>query len=228
SLPTRQDRHLSALPFHDLPLKNCQKIYLSGCYGPERGCLEFDVGEELTLLPPCRNGCLHHNECLVVAVDGACRDNGTSNAKGACGIFWGRNSQYNHSRQLAGVRGASITSQKAELLACVEALVMVRNMKNHTTVGGALLEQIDPARFPHVIIKTDSGYLVDGMTQYRKKWMVNGYKNARGGPLVNGQWFIRLIQETQMLEDLGVHVYFWKVPASFNKDAGKLARDVLS
>ena len=178
----------------------------------------------MTLLPRCRNGCFHHNECIVVAVDGACRNNGTSDAKGAYGVFWGRNSPNNRS---VLIRCGLMTSQKAELRACVEALVMVRDMKNHMMAGGTLLEQVGSDGFPHVIIKTDSGYLVDGMTEHRKRWMANGYKNARGDPVVNGEWFIRLNQETQMLEDLGIHTYFWKVPASFNKDAGKLARAVL-
>ncbi|KAL8960699.1 MAG: hypothetical protein Q9183_005421 [Haloplaca sp. 2 TL-2023] len=221
----KQHGHLSEITIHDPFLENRARVFLSGCYGSDQDSFDFDVGKGLTLLPRCRNGCFYHNECIVVAVDGACRSNGTSNAKGAYGIFWGRNSQHNRS---IIIPGGPVTSQKAELRACVEALVMVRTMKNYTTAGGTGLEQVNSNEFPHVIIKTDSGYLVDGMTEHRRRWMANGYKNMQGDPLVNGEWFIRLEQETQMLEDLGIHTYFWKVPASFNKDAGKLARSVLS
>lgn len=98
---------------------------------------------------------------------------------------------------------------------------MVRNMKN-AMVTGHKFDELG-SEFPQVIIKTDSAYLVLGMTEHLAKWKLSGYRNTAGDPVVNAEYFMRLDQEVEMLKKLGVYVSFWNVPRSYNEKANDLA-----
>lgn len=79
-----------------------------------------------------------------------------------------------------------------------------------------------------VVIKSDSSYLVRGITEYIIKWRENRFSNARGQPVVNGELFQLVEVEVEELEDLGVKVHFWLVPRQRNQNADTLAKSVLS
>jgi len=51
-----------------------------------------------------------------------------------------------------------------------------------------------------VDVKTDSTYLAKGMTQWVRKWERNGYRTAKGTPVVNAHIFQLLEQVIQLLK----------------------------
>ncbi|KAI4195213.1 MAG: hypothetical protein LQ350_007335 [Teloschistes chrysophthalmus] len=199
------------------------RIYLQPCYGQGVNSTDLEEGEEFTILPPCRKGCSMHRRSIIVGTDGACRDNGKPTAKAAYGVYFGKKSHQNHSYKI--VRGGRPTSQRAELRACIEALVTIRNIKNAVACGRRDTESLHQVAddFPPVIIKSESAYLVEGMTKHINRWKGSGYLNAQGKPLVNGDYFMRIDQEIQSLQNLGIDVSFWRVPKDRNQEANKLA-----
>lgn len=62
----------------------------------------------------CREARTAHGDAIIIATDGACRNNGYANAEAACGIFCNVNSNNNKSFKLNDARP---TSQRAELYA---------------------------------------------------------------------------------------------------------------
>jgi ribonuclease HI len=151
-----------------------------------------------------------HGEAIIIATDGACRNNGYADAEAACGIFCNNKSFL--------FDDARPTSQRAELFAAIYALRKVTNMFANGNIRG---------RFSEVVIKTDSAYMVNSMTTYVVKWRSNGYTNARGLPVVNQDLFQDLDAICNRLDDLGYQPRFWLVPRSQNMQADKLANAAL-
>jgi ribonuclease HI len=158
-----------------------------------------------------------HGTAIIIATDGACRNNGRADALAGCGVFFGINSMHNNAFQLDETRP---TSQRAELRAAIYALNKVRNMFAN---GGFRNE----GYIDEVIIKTDSAYVVNGMTTWIKKWRNNGYMNAKGLPLINQDLIQQLDSLCNRLDDLGIQARFWKVPRGWNSQADKLANAAL-
>ena len=155
---------------------------------------------------------------IIIATDGACRNNGRADAVAGCGIYWGRNDIHNRSFQLDD--GVRPTSQRAELSAAIYAL---RKFRNIFANGGYKYY----GRIDEVVIKTDSAYLVKGMTEWIVKWRNNGYLNARGLPVSNEDLIVELDDLCDEIDDLGVQACFWQVPHSSNMDADELAREAI-
>jgi len=169
---------------------------------------------------PCRHcGKLPiHGDCIIIAVDGACRNNGTAEAIAAAGVFVGDESKYNDSFIL---RVSKPTNQIAELSAGIlglEKALVIRN-KGSKGVNGGVLSQ--------VVIKADSEYLVKGMTEWVFRWNKNGYRTSRGTPVANAQLFRKLEELVAKLNELNVEVLFWHVPRSRNEDADEWANKAL-
>ncbi|CAH0020111.1 unnamed protein product [Clonostachys rhizophaga] len=114
---------------------------------------------------PCRDcGRLApHLDCLVIAVDGACRQNGKSTAVASIGVFVHGNSSHNSSRLL---HKPKVTNQLAELWAGVEALQLAIRIRDEGMIEYPLRQ---------AVIKADSEYFVRGMTEWifkvGKKWL---------------------------------------------------------
>jgi ribonuclease HI len=76
-----------------------------------------------------------------------------------------------------------------------------------------------------VIIKTDSSYLALGLSKHIWKWALNGFRNWRGQPVVNGRAFKYLHEKIVLLEkEYGIHVSFCLVRKEFNQPTDGLAR----
>ena len=164
---------------------------------------------------------------IVVAVHGACDENGRKGAKSAFGVYFARNSLINFAEP---VRGTMHTSQRAELRATIEGLARVRDTKTwiqapHPPNLSVLPQAKHGLR--RVIIKSCSAYLVYGMTDYMKIWAQNGYIDTNGEAVRNADLFMRIGQEVWILRQLGMDVLFWLVPKSRNEEANKLAKSVL-
>ncbi|KAL6247905.1 hypothetical protein RBB50_005253 [Rhinocladiella similis] len=163
-----------------------------------------------------RRGYKNH---VVVAVDGECTRNGEANASGGIGIFVREGSMHNVSQTLPGmVCGQQIKSQRAGLMASAVALLHLLDLK-----------RIEPALrgVERVIIKSDSAYLVKGMTLWMNVWKMNGFKTMTGvggRPVKNAELFkvvgraVRLVQKR-----LDCEVFFWRVGRQWNPHANALA-----
>ncbi|KAI9859797.1 MAG: hypothetical protein M1813_006514 [Trichoglossum hirsutum] len=162
---------------------------------------------------PCEHcgGLAAHVDSIIIAVDGACPNNGKAGASAAVGVFVGDRSKYGGSYVL---NTAEPTNQKAELAAGIQGLETALAIQIDG-IGGRDLGQ--------VIIKADSEYMVKGMTDWIFKWRVNGYKTAKGRPVANASLFRRLEDLVLKLNKLNVEVLFWHVPRELNKDADRLA-----
>lgn len=156
---------------------------------------------------------------LVVAIDGACRNNGKPDAKGAYGVYFGPDSPLNANGLLPGPVGeagsSGHTNQKAELYALSKALDTVEQKFG------------DNMTISRLVVITDSTYLVDGLTKHVWQWEYNGYKNAKGKGVVNGEVFKDLHRRIGKLESDGLDVCFWAVEREWNTDADGLANAAL-
>ncbi|UZP36742.1 hypothetical protein NXS19_004558 [Fusarium pseudograminearum] len=163
---------------------------------------------------PCSNceRIAPHLDSIFIAVDGACRGNGTPDARAAIGVFVGETSPFNQSLLLCQ---APATNQIAELNAGITALEQAIDILQTKALGE------DPLHT--VVIKADSEYLVKGMTEWVFKWEVNGYKNAKRDPVKNSELFKELHRLVKVLNTSDVEVLFWHVPREMNKEADRLA-----
>ncbi|KAI1160609.1 ribonuclease H-like domain-containing protein [Nemania serpens] len=158
---------------------------------------------------------------FIVAVDGACRNNGQPGARAALGVFFRDDCRWNKSEMLP-LRDT--TSQRAELCAALRALETIDNFvaqewTRSITTGKAL---------KRVIVKSDSNYLVQGMTEWILKWLGNGFTTARSQPVEN-QDLIKELWELikRMDQQKKIKVLFWKVAREDNADADRLANAAL-
>lgn len=77
----------------------------------------------------------------------------------------------------------------------------------------------------HVVFKTDSAYLEEGVCRYVFTWMRNGFMTVLGEPVVNGRAFRYLHEKIGLLEmEYGMQVSFLRVPREQNAQADALAR----
>jgi ribonuclease HI len=166
---------------------------------------------------PCEHGVCRapHEDCIVIAVDGACKNNGTPLAQAAIGVFVGVDSKYNESRLLTE---PTVTNQIAELEAGILGLEQAIQIQKNRFYD----RQIE-----QVVIKADSKYLVEGMTDWIFKWEKNGYQTAKRSPVVNRALFEKLQKLVEDLNGIGVKVLFWHVPRKFNKKADEWANRLL-
>ncbi|KAM5443871.1 putative ribonuclease H [Microsporum ferrugineum] len=148
---------------------------------------------------------------VVISVDGACEGNGTGRGRASAGIYVGDRSQSNESIPL---NLDNPTNQKPEIMAGIHGLNKAREMD-----GG-------PSR--HVIIKSDSQYMVKGVNEWSHRWESNGYRAANGQPVANGDLFRELNAAKDSLEKSDVKVDFQHVPREQNWDADHWANRVLS
>ncbi|GBF66105.1 ribonuclease H1 [Trichophyton mentagrophytes] len=155
-------------------------------------------------------------DSIVIAVDGACSNNGTPYAQAGLGIYFGSRSSFNISLALDIDEP---TNQKAELMAAIGALQMARDICVNGSYGKPIV---------NVTIKSDSEYLVRAATEWIPKWETNGYTNAKGKPVVNGELFKWLDACIFDLNAEGVAVHFWHVERAYNCHADRLAKQAVS
>jgi ribonuclease HI len=76
------------------------------------------------------------------------------------------------------------------------------------------------------IIKTDSEYLVRGITEWLPKWKKAGWKTCKGVTVANANLFKLVEAGITVLERI-VEVKLWLVPKENNKEAEFLAKAAL-
>lgn len=183
--------------------------------------IESERGEWIILGHTSGYRASHYSNAIIVAVDGACRGNGRPSARAASAVYLGDGNPHNMVRILDEHDGAR-TSQRAELWAALGALGVVERLS-----GEWADVSDDGSGLDRVIVKADSEYVVKGLTEWVRKWRHNGWRNARGRPLVNRDLFERILHQIDVLRGSGVEVMFWLVPWKDNWDADELAYRVL-
>lgn len=149
---------------------------------------------------------------LAVFTDGACRNNGRHDAQASIGVFFGPGADRNFSSTLDDSFPA--TNQAAEILAAIAAIEM-------TT------EYYSEKKICKLLIVTDSEYVVKGISDWIWKWKTNGWRTAKGEPVVNKELFQRLDGVVSDIEAKGSEVRFWHVRRELNRDADRLANEAL-
>ena len=152
---------------------------------------------------------------IFIATDGACRNNGNPNALAGYGVYWGPNDRDNRSFQLRD--GSHPTSKRAELTAAICALSDFKNFFHNGDFAHS-------DRIVYVVIKTDSAYMVNSLTNWIVEWRRNGYVSSTGQPVLNKDLIRELDDLCCEIDDLGVQACFWKVPREQNTHAYQLAR----
>lgn len=177
--------------------------------------------------PYCeRNYC--HFDSLIVAVDGACPGNGTAAATtSGCGVYLSPTDvSLNESWRVTETPGYQHTNQRAELRAAIRGINIA--MEYIRDGGQVTCDHPDPAcRVKHLVIKSDSGYVVDGITKYVKKWESNGWRNAKGEPVKNRDLWETLGDWVDQVNDSDAVVSFWHVKRIDNQEADELANEAI-
>jgi ribonuclease HI len=151
---------------------------------------------------------------LLVAVDGACRSNGTPYARSSIGVYFGFGSPHNIPLPVGGP--PPYTNQKAELIAAKYALLKIRDVMYDL-----------PQVVDRVVIRTDSEYLVKGMTEWINMWRVNGYQDIWGQSVTNAEYFQQIDSLTYELIQHHLEVEWRHVPREMNQEADRLANQAL-
>lgn len=80
-----------------------------------------------------------------------------------------------------------------------------------------------PCRVKHVVIKSDSAYLVNSMTDHIGTWQANGWINTGRQPVKNRDLWEELQSAIRDVEEEGAFVSFWHVERADNTTAYSLA-----
>lgn len=144
--------------------------------------------------------------------DGACSNNGRAGASQACGVFLGHGNEMNYPNVINYHR---TTSQVAELLACSMALEKV--WESHG----------NPFFYGTAVLKSDSAYVVRGITEWLPTWKCKGWINSQGRRVANCELWQTIDRQISELEGSGIRGQFWHVPRQYNQEADYLAKNPL-
>ncbi|KAI5307366.1 hypothetical protein KEM56_006036, partial [Ascosphaera pollenicola] len=159
---------------------------------------------------------------VLVYTDGSCLSNGHSDARAGCAfVFRPENDDCDNVVSFpledAGPFGDSYppTSNRAELRAVIAAL-------RYIDWEG---ENIDS-----VVIATDSTYVVNGATDWSRKWVRNCWlrrssRHRAWMPVANRDLWECLLGEIERWDDRGVTISFWWIPRDWNEEADYWAKD---
>ncbi|RAL66371.1 hypothetical protein DID88_006040 [Monilinia fructigena] len=118
-------------------------------------------------------------DTLVVAVNGACPDNGIQPAtKSSIGVFFGPDSPFNLSEKIARPEGVLHTTNYAELMAVHNVLCLIKNSSFLSEWRTREEEKVLTA-----IIMTDSTNVYNSLTAWIWKWRENNFADSNGHPV---------------------------------------------
>ncbi len=146
---------------------------------------------------------------------------------GGVGVYLEGYEEYNISKHISG---PEITNQKAELMACIDAIKICKSI--------AVNKKIEKW---NMIIYSDSMYTIKCATEWAEKWEQNGWKRKEGGKfkeVLNLNLVQELYNLVQSVDVKFIHVRsHQKEPAKNspewrlwfgNKIADELARDAMN
>jgi ribonuclease HI len=154
-----------------------------------------------------------HEDTLVIAIHGECVTEGNA-MRSAIGLWYGHGNRGNISDLIS--RKDNHTRQIAELSACLRALrhaTFIIDKRRSMMRQGKVLRPLNT-----FVIKTDSEYVVNSLTEWLPKWKSNGWKTCKGAPVANVDMLKLAEAGIVMLEQI-IQVKFWLVPKENNKEA---------
>ncbi|KIY71960.1 ribonuclease H-like protein [Cylindrobasidium torrendii FP15055 ss-10] len=143
---------------------------------------------------------------VLIYTDGACSNNGQNNPQAGWAAVYHPsipNANIQSRLELRGVDGKPYpqTSNRAELRAVLGALEY-----RHWPGEG----------FLHIVIATDSEYVVLGMTERLEKWRRTGWKTASGQPVKNRDLWEAIAKKAEDFGKWGTQTQFWLIPRDWN------------
>ncbi|KAJ2057437.1 hypothetical protein GGI17_005646 [Coemansia sp. S146] len=161
---------------------------------------------------------------MVVYIDGACLGNGSPGAIGGVGVYFRPNDKRNYSGPLPG---SIQTNQRADLEAIYQALVILKDSLHEFYDSCVYICNNGHKHiYRHsVVIKTDSQYSINCVTNWSQKWRRNGWVNKMGNPEANAD----LVQEIlELMDTTDNDVYLEYVPGHSNIPGNIAAHDLAS
>jgi ribonuclease HI len=117
----------------------------------------------------------HPTDALVVFTDGACKGNGSMNARAGYAAVFPNHPHLDISEPLIG---ETRTNNRAEYTGCIRALEQC--------------EKEDPGLGKSVYMYTDSQLLMNTVTKWIRGWKNRGWKKNDGGPILNLDLVLKL------------------------------------
>ncbi|KAJ5747222.1 uncharacterized protein N7511_008918 [Penicillium nucicola] len=156
-------------------------------------------------------------DTLLLSIHGACI---TANNVpcSSFGLYYGLHNLHNVSHAISG---KTHTNQTAILTACLRALRNATFIMDERLKMASSRKDLAPLRT--FIIKTDSEYLVRGITEWLPKWKEAGWKTCKGVTIANADLF-QLVEAGIVVLERVVEVKFWLVPKENNQEAESLAK----
>ncbi|KAJ0424019.1 hypothetical protein BJY00DRAFT_309829 [Aspergillus carlsbadensis] len=194
-----------------------------------------------------------HTDAIVIAMDGACayqpRQDGSDEGVGvgkagaasALGVFCGFANPYNRVQRLADgdVGAGRHAGQVAQLKACARALCQAGLIGEDRALGSVdahrhgrghrhANRQVHGRDLRLVVIKSDSEYIVRGVTELMARWKANGWRNSRGVEVANAEEWRVIDRLVWSLRGDGIELRFWLVPKGMNRQASGMASSALA
>lgn len=109
-------------------------------------------------------------QAVKIYTDGACKKNGSSQAIGGLGVYWGKDDPRNVSRR---VNVPGVTNNICELMAIQVALEAISGMRH------------SPDDMTRYIIASDSKYSIDCVTTWFDGFVKRNWVSTAGSPVKN-------------------------------------------
>jgi ribonuclease HI len=109
---------------------------------------------------------------LYIFTDGSCLNNGKKSSIGSIGIYFD-NDNINNISQIIDDDN-KITNQTMELLACIQALNIIKEKINNNELTTKI-----------IYVYTDSTYVINCITKWYNNWQKNNWKTSKGKDVEN-------------------------------------------
>ena len=152
-------------------------------------------------------GIIIEGAAILLYVDGACRLNGTPNAKASIGIYAGPGHPMSCGRALPSYM--KLTNQTAELMALIVGL----------EIG---IKMAEKAGLSKLVLASNSAYACEGIPKWIDNWRASNFENVQ-----NCMLFQQLDQRVEEVAKQGISIEFWKISREDNGEADRYARVVL-
>ena len=138
---------------------------------------------------------------ITVFTDGCCLNNGSqTQSKAGIGVYWGSSHTLNVSEPILNGKK---TNNTAELRAAIMAV-----------------QQVKEGNFADVVIKSDSQYVVNGITSWREAWERNNWVTSSGTEVENKDLWLKLVELNAEVKPV------WQyVRREQNTEADRLAKE---
>lgn len=165
----------------------------------------LDMTETATLTPPPVVQKMASPDTIVVYADGSALSNGRMGARAGAGVFFGEGDVRNKSEPVPSHEPQ--TNQRAELLAAILAL-------RHAGDAHKTLE-----------IRTDSKYVINGVTDWMIRWKLSGFQTAKGCPVLHQDMWCEIDSLIQKRQPSAV---IWRHVKGHSNEPGNDAADRLA